>query len=601
MPREPRLLAAAIALTMVLPVSASAQVQPTNPPGTPGSPTEEQPGKTDGAAEQGPKRTDLLPTVPVLPPDKSERKAFELIELNGYFRFRGDWFKQFDMGFNDDPALGGSPFPNALACTPTDGVNKPCEGTLKAANMRLRLEPIINLNEKTRVHFQVDLLDNVVLGSTPDHFTANGTPAPGHSPIGAFSGGQVAPEIGVNELRQAIRVNRAWGEVETSFGLVKFGRMPDHWGLGMVHNSGDFDPIHDTYDLDGDFGDTEDRVMFSTAIPGTDLLAGVAMDWSSTSPVASQTDAFDRRRGQPWDLDDNDDVNQWVFTITRRDTQSVFRDKRAAGELAFNYGVYFVYRTQNFDQSGLVLGETPPPEQFVPRGLTLYQPDGWLRLAYKNLELEIEGVMGLGSIDNANDLGITDSLSIRQFGLVARSTAKLLNDDLRLGLEVGFASGDQHDNDPQGATHASNAVLPQAGDDTLNQFFFDFNYNIDLILFRELLGTITNAIYVRPSLEYDITDQIRARGQSVLSFAHKRVATPGNGGAYAVELDADAGYHDDARGLFAGIAYGVLFPFSALDHPADSAAAGGPGFGYGGNVGSAKTAQTIQLRLMLKF
>jgi uncharacterized protein (TIGR04551 family) len=599
-----RTLATAITLLIcAAPSVAGAQPQPTQPqPGQ--NPAQTGPTtKTDGVAQQGPKRADLLPTVPVLPPDKNERKAFELIELNGYFRFRGDWFKKFDGQFNDDPELGGGPFPNALACTLTDGVDKPCEGTLKSANIRLRLEPVININEKTRVLFQVDLLDNVVLGSTPDNFYADGTAAPGNSLNGAFTGGQLAPEAGRNELSDSVRVNQAWGEVETSFGLIKFGRMPDHWGLGVLANAGGRDPIHDNYDLDADFGDTEDRVSFSTTIPGTDFLASVAMDWSQVAPVSSQTDvgAARGRRGQPWDLDDNDDVNQYVFTIARRDTQSVFAEKVANGELAVNYGVYFVYRTQNFDQTGVTLGDEPPADQFVPRSLTLFQPDGWLRLAWGDLEVEAEAIVGLGDIEQANDLGATDGLDIRQLAFVLRGAYKLVDGDLKLGLETGFASGDQFDNDPQGSIHVSNAVLPSGADTTLNQFFFDFDYKIDLILFRELFGTVTNAFYAKPSLTYDITDQIRAGGATIVSWAHRPVATPGNSPGLGVEIDVDLGYHDDTRGFYAGFAYGVLFPMSGLDHPADDTSAGGPGFGYDTNVGEMATAQTIQLRMALKF
>jgi hypothetical protein len=70
--------------------------------------------------------------------------------------------------------------------------------------------------------------------------------------------------------------------------------------------------------------------------------------------------------------------------------------------------------------------------------------------------------------------------------------------------------------------------------------------------------------------------------------------------AYGVELDGDFGYHHE--GFFAGIAYGVLFPLSALDHPTDDPSGGsGPGFGYGDNDGDAEAAQTIQTRLMLQF
>ena len=112
---------------------------------------------------------------------------------------------------------------------------------------------------------------------------------------------------------------------------------------------------------------------------------------------------------------------------------------------------------------------------------------------------------------------------------------------------------------------------------------------VDLILFRELIGTVTNAIYVKPTLAYDLTRSITFRAASVISFAHKPAATPGNGDMYGVEFDGDLGYENE--GFFAGIAYGVLFPLSAMNHSEDL-------FGAAADAG---TAHTIQTRLMLQF
>lgn len=585
-------------LALGLSLPASAQLQPGQQPGGTVTP----PGDTgeEGPAEEAPKTPGLLPTTPVLPPPKAKKKEFQLVELDGYFRFRGDWFKKFDLGFVDDPSLGGGPFPNPLACQDADP-DKPCEDTLKSANMRLRLEPTLHIDEKASVHLQVDVLDNLVLGSTPNGYFTDGTPRPGHIPTGAFGDMQAPPARGANNNWDSVRVKRAWAEIMTPFGLLEFGRMPWHWGLGIYANAGGFDPIHGSYDLDSDFGDSVDRVSFSTIIPGTSLRGGVAMDWSQTAPSSAQTDIWaDRNFGQPYDLDDNDDVNQWVFTISRLDSPTAWQNLLDDGELALNYGAFLAYRTQGWEQRDVVQGEPPPTDLFVERDMKAYIPDVWLRVGAGNLELELEGVAILGSIENLADFGASEQMDLRQYGGVARVGYHLLDRDLLLQFEVGYASGDQWDNDPQGSTHVSNAVvIPPEADENINRFFFDFDYEIDLILFRELMGTVSNATYLRPRFEYAITDKITARGQSVVSFANVPVATPGNGSMYGVELDADLGYH--SGGFFAGISYGVLFPLSALDHPADAADQGGPGFGYGLNVGDAETAQTIQTRLMLQF
>lgn len=600
--------------------TAHAQIPPQQPTPTPtpGSSTDKA-----GVAEQAPKTAGKLPTVPTLPPRKDRGKAFELTLNNGYFRWRGDWLKKFDLGFSDDPTDGGAPFPNPLGCQSAGG---DCNDTHKSSNIRLRLEPVIHLGERagsTRtasVHMQVDVVDNLVLGSTPDSFFGDGTASPGNSPLEAFSGSQAPVQAGRNSKSDSLVVRRAWAEIFTPFGELKVGRMPSHWGMGILTNAGGEDPIHGGYDLDSDFGDTVDRLIFNAQIPGTNLRGAVGTDWTSTAPAASQTDLFlNTYDDQPFDLDDNDDVTQWVFAISRLDSPKDFADRVADGELVVNYGAYFLYRNQDFSHTGVTIGEAPPTDTLVARGLTEYIPDLWGRLAWKDLELEVEAVAVLGEVDELSDLGLVrgdpdePAAKIRSWGGVGRVTYKLVDGDLRLGGEVGIASGDQFDSDVPGRTNVaqsslvpSGSVSRQQGDD-ITAFRFNFDYEIDLILFRELIGTVTNTTYLRPMLQYELTDRITVKAQSVISFVNKAVSTPGNGGMYGIEFDGDLGYQN--HGFFAGVSYGVLFPLSALDHPATIGNEGGTGFGFPNtpqvsgrkSVGDAETAQTIQFRLMLKF
>src|SRR3954470_15613624 len=73
--------------------------------------------KKEGVAEAAPKTPGLLPSTPALPPPKGRRKRWKLLEMDGYYRIRTDWFKNFNLGFNDKPGLGGAPFPRALGCS----------------------------------------------------------------------------------------------------------------------------------------------------------------------------------------------------------------------------------------------------------------------------------------------------------------------------------------------------------------------------------------------------------------------------------------------------------------------------------------------------
>jgi uncharacterized protein (TIGR04551 family) len=580
----------------ITPAAAQGPPQPGMPAGGP-LPEEE---KKEGVAEAAPRTPGLLPTTPVLPAPKSRRKRWKLFELDGYFRFRTDWFKNPHLGFKDDPAAGGAPYPRTVGCGDGTGI---CEENLSSANMRLKLMPTFNIDEGTSVFTEIDVLDNLVLGSTPEGLTLDGTMA--EPPLGAFGEGQSPPVAGRNSDRDSITVRRVWAEVGLPLGILKFGRMPDHWGMGILANSGTEDTFNGGIDLDADYGDTVDRLSFSAIIPGTRLRGAIATDWSSTRLAANQTLAIRSHDGQPWDMSDHDDADQWLFTITQLDNPTTFRDAVSRGELVYNWGIRFAYRTQShdYDTRGLTVGGDPSPANLIERGYKAYVPDVWFKAAYKQLQLELEAVGALGSIDHLDDYGITEPVDIRQFGGVGRFTFSGLDGKLQLGLELGAASGDQWDNAPAGRTHISNVqmigttALERSRIKEITRFVFDRDYKIDLILFRELLGAVSNAAYARPFLHYQLTPSLRLKVNNVTAAAVKPVATPGNSSLYGFEFDADLGYQ--GNGFSAGVAYGVLFPLGAMNHP--DGAAFGFDTGTVDNTGDAGTAHTIQFRLALQF
>lgn len=602
----------AIALALILPSLAHAQT-----PGMPprGGPSGEDEPKPEGVAEKAPREPGQLPTTPTLPPwPGAKRKKFELIELDGYFRVRTDWFSNLHLGFHNPLTPPGSPMPRGpvatpfrepLSCLETSTAGE-CSDSIGTANMRVRLEPVINLSEQVSLNLQVDVLDNVVLGSTPE------SPA-GYDRINAFSGSQVPPEVGSNYSWDSIRVKRAWGEVKVpDLGVLRFGRMPSQWGLGIFQNSGGADPYRDSYCLDCDYGDTVDRVQFGTLIPGTSLRASVAIDWASSEPVAAQTDIWAKRAdGPPYDLDDTDDVREWVFTLGNFDAPESWRETLERGELALDYGIYFVYRAQDFQTRIDSIGGSMLETAIEPRHASAYIPDVYLRLGYQKLTFEAEAVLVYGFMDlpsqiDGQPVSGPPELDLLQLGAVAKLNYLLLDDDLNLGLEVGYASGDQWDLELRteagdlipGITNVHDgSLLPlNLGEDSsLTQFLFDFDYHVDMILFREILGTVTNATYVKPSMSYNFTSRFILKAAGIVSFANRPVATPGNSSMYGIELDGDLGYENKDEGFFIGISYGVLFPLGALDRPANLE------LGFGTAAGDAGTAQTVQTRMMLKF
>jgi hypothetical protein len=228
----------ALPLLLIGTTAAEAQIAPGGGMPGGGAGQQQEEAKKEGVAEAAPKATGLLPTTPALPAPKGRRKRWKLLELDGYFRLRTDWFKNFHLGHLDDPTVGGSAFPRALSCGAPIIVDAGCDDSLSSANMRLRLEPTINLDERTSIHLQADVLDNLVLGSTPIDQNLSSYTGTNRPPVGAFSGTQAYPQAGVNSDRDSIAVKRAWAEVAVPLGVLKFGRQPNHWGMGIYANAG---------------------------------------------------------------------------------------------------------------------------------------------------------------------------------------------------------------------------------------------------------------------------------------------------------------------------------------------------------------------------
>ncbi|HVZ32931.1 MAG TPA: TIGR04551 family protein, partial [Polyangiaceae bacterium] len=170
--------------------------------------------------------------------------ARPLFEFHGYFRTRSELFYNFALGRRDDPtqALYPQPVDNQytsiagnmtgnsvgpLLCTAGESDAPPqAQGPLRGcrsktqagANMRFRLSPTLHISDNLRIHTQIDMLDNLVLGSTPEGYAISPAsvgggyqvlPRSGYLPVGGLDQTQVPPTAGVNGLQNSIAVKRA--------------------------------------------------------------------------------------------------------------------------------------------------------------------------------------------------------------------------------------------------------------------------------------------------------------------------------------------------------------------------------------------------------
>ena len=109
-----------------------------------------------------------------------------------------------------------------------------------------------------------------------------------------------------------------------------------------------------------------------------------------------------------------------------------------------------------------------------------------------------------------------------------------------------------------------NCAQAACSDDSINNFRFDRDYHVDLILFREILGGVTDATYVKPSVNYDITEGLGVNLGIIYSMVNATRSVPTRKRPLGIEIDASVNYLSD-DGFVASLAYGVLFPLAGLD------------------------------------
>ncbi|MEM9696228.1 MAG: TIGR04551 family protein, partial [Myxococcota bacterium] len=533
-------------------------------------------------------------------------------EIHGYYRLRSNFRSNFALGrFDAQNPIWPQPPDNSFVdldnnaqsvvqCGDNADRLEECRSNTQAgANMRFRLNPELLISDNVRVRAQIDLLDNVVLGSTPEGY-AN-APAPGggyqvvarggYSPLGTFTTTQWSPSAGVNSTRDSISVTRVWGEYSTPIGELRFGRMPSHWGLGILANSGD--------SYDSDWQTTVDRLQFIFGVKSWDFFVAASWDFANEGPTSA---VLNEQQGEIYDLSNRDDVDQWTFIAARRLDDKKAKEQLLDGGVVVEGGTYVIYRQQELANDALDPAVSASLGQdrnslatgLLRRGAQAVIPDAWFRFRYEKFRFEFEGTMFYGSIDNTlGDTGAggvnsdfenprdpdDNGWNIRQFGFATESEYKALDDKLRVALKIGFASGDS---DVEGLAPTATGVQPQlTADRTFSTFRFHPNYRVDLILFRNLLTRVQGAYYFRPEVGYEFIrdpdgQKIGADAGLVWSRASEFVQTPGNGHDLGIELNFRLYYQakdgvlnddpDKMGGFFTSLEYAALFPLGGLGY-----------------------------------
>jgi uncharacterized protein (TIGR04551 family) len=491
----------------------------------------------EGAAVE---REPFAPAPGVSPIDEPLRPTGEAkdrsIQVSGFLRTRADLGYNWDLNRGATPTSGAGIWPAPY----TDGGQS---RTLTHLDMRLRLDAQAQVGYGVSLFFRAHVLDNLRYGSTPE---------------GSFAGAA----INQRSPDRPLELRQAYGQVVLPFGVLTAGRMGAlvDWGTGFFVNSGNA--------LDDDFGDVGDRVAFT--LPALGLLWSVIFEVSASGPG---TDALRPEIRPALDLDPNDDVRTVAFSLARWDTPATRRQMLAAGRTRLNFGFLASFRWQQYD---LAAGYSPTERNAIRRDLSAFATDLWLRLDHGLFTLEAEIAYVRASIGNASldpTVMLHSALTGSQFGAVVRA-------DFRPGprwfarMELGFASGDDAPGfgaRPTGTTSARPGDLDglqfdlsrTPADTTFNNFRFHPNYRVDLILWRRLIGTVTDAFYVRPMARYRLLPMLTLEGALITSFAAESNSTLSGSAPLGVELDLALTYEQE-HGFLARLEYGWLAPLSGM-------------------------------------
>jgi uncharacterized protein (TIGR04551 family) len=326
--------------------------------------------------------------------------------------------------------------------------------------------------------------------------------------------------------------------------------------------------------------------------------------------------------GQALDAVDWDDVNEYSLRVQRLDHPDDIKQELSQGGWVLNYGLWASWRVQyrdlgdayyipdatqptvwDYDPARLI-DHTVNPSYEERRDANVVSFDAFGRFYWGKLKIGLEGVFTWGQyrdqvIAKANaQLGSSNldaaelkrATQILSWGFALEASYKLPDEyaGVNLLLKAGVASGDSAPGfgtlDQTGSQHG---IFGGKVDSSIENFQFNPNYHVDYLMFRNILGTVSDAWYVSPGASYDVNESININGNVTYSNAIYKRSTqscydptqarcPDEGGEQGaremgLEFDAEASWgmavDPDGNSFRAAIRGGLVFPFGAFQNP----------------------------------
>lgn len=344
------------------------------------------------------------------------------------------------------------------------------------------IRPSWIMSPKVRLHSQLDMLYMQSFGQNA--FTYE-DPAWSQASLGFADG--FTPSNTENAALNSLMVSRLWGEVVSDIGIIRFGRMPVHWGSGMIFNAGDAPTQF--------VGDTADRIQYSNQFDSVFLLG-----------------ALEHRAGEYGSVSD-DSIAGTVGLY--------YANERVQG------GLYNVLASQRSEDTTF----------------RQYTIDGYIGADLGALDTELELGVQFGSGDLTG--GLDD---VKQLAFGGALDAQLAMDDIHVGLNLGYASGDSDPNDKEFKQFTFDRnydislmlfdqVMPTLMPTTANAT----NQGLELGAARVGNG-ISNAIYVQPRVSYNVSETFRPELRVLLARTAQTPEADSGNSNYGVEANVNLNY-----------------------------------------------------------
>ncbi|MEM9068449.1 MAG: hypothetical protein AAGE52_08080 [Myxococcota bacterium] len=398
------------------------------------------------------------------------------VTLNGNFRFRAHRWGRYHVGRDDEPFVRFRRSTEGETPEGGCGGEDACgNGALRFADLRLRLMPTIHVGDYVALHTTVDLFDGQLLGAAPRD--------------GVIPWAQ--------EGTDAITLRHAWAQMRLpSVGELRVGRMPVHFGLGLVQHAG--------LGIDDDAGSDVDRIEARGRVGPIELRA--AWDFASRGDTAGIENSYG---DIPFDGSRLDDTRQWTLAAVHE-------------EGPIQGGVQLIGRRQTLER---VDG------RLVRRNLRVYSPSVWLRVVHRGFRLELEGASHLGSAQSGET-----SVDLRQGAFALELEQHALERRLRIGIKTVVASGDRQ------LSFATPDRIDDVGS-TASLFVVHPSYRLDEVLWRRLGQSIAGAWVLRPHVAYDVLrDERQQLAVSAAAVYSRRLDARADNPNLGLEMDLGAAY-----------------------------------------------------------